>query len=1361
MKLMMKYKDLAQSVMLLLAVSLILAMSGCASRDDDGVAEADSLSVEASRAISTELSNQRVKDFAEDADGYMWIATHRGLNRYNGRDFHQYYCTDDSTSLPDNQLNFVYRDSRDRMWVGSVNGTCYYTDADNFHRVKMKGDTSRNGMQMVENSHGRLFLNLVGSFLVFNEEKDSFDIEVPLNINDAYTMRMYIDDDDNLWTVSGISIKKFDSNTLELKDSIPIDRYMYLSCRMGDEIWLYDSGEFRRFSLTEGRFMPVPEAVAANAMLRDSHVNCISSYRDSYLEIFTYDGVFSYDPQEDVLGHQSDMGFEVAKDEFYATTAYTDSKGNMWLGSDYQGFVVRSAELKTFNSNTGLTALMQGKAVQCVINDGNDNIWMTSAHNGVYRYNAKTSEAQHFDIAAFFPGRKNGECNAYSLYFDRDGYLWMCMDNNMLARFLYANGRLQLKDWYYVFMPLSVYQDSDGTVWIGTYSDLIYSMARGETGFTVSRTLNVPFSYTSLLTELRDGTPVALSWAVGIQKLHSGQRTLEWSQTLASNVQASLRRSIFLPTCLLEDSRGRIWLGTVANGILLFHRDTETVERIDGISCTDVCSMEEDADGNIWVSTMNGLVRLDTESMTFHTYYASDGLVGNQFYDRSSCKLSDGTLLFGGTQGITVFMPSEEGGHEQLNLVLEDLKIHNGIVEPERGGSISTRLAKADKISLDYKQNGFSISYAALDLDNSVQMRYQYKMDGFDRYWVDAGTGREAYYANLPAGNYTFCVRAADGQGDVVGETAITVKVSSAPWLSWWAMLLYLVAIVALVWFIVNSYIRVRMSRQEAKQAEREKEHERYVNQMNMNFFANVSHEFRTPLTIISGPIEQLCDDSTISGESKHLLYIVRRSVSRMLRLVNQMLEFHKLENDTIKLCVRQTDVTALLQQFTDIFTVNAHEKNISFSVYGVEDSFTAWVDADKVEKITTNLLSNAFKFTPAGGKIVFSFDVISRQEAAGSFPLTESDTDTQYIKVSVKDSGSGIPLGEEELIFGRYYQLDKFRGQSSQIGSGIGLNYAHSLVRLHHGYIKAENRSDGQPGAVFSFILPASEASYAVAEKGGKAEQEVLFPLQDMVTADVQEDEEGEDSRKKILIVDDDIDVMNYLRALLSGDYHVTTCFDAQSGLKSMQDDAPDLVISDVLMPGINGYEFCRQIKGNIQLSHIPVILVTAKASTDNQIEGLDSGADAYVVKPFAPSYLKALIHSLLENRERVRQILVKSTQTEEVPQDMLSPQDKSLMTELYSIMEKELSNPELDVTRMTEMLHISRTKLYYKIKGLTGMNPSVFFRCYKLNRAAELIKEGKYNISEISYMTGFSTLSHFSTSFKKQFGVNPSEYK
>ncbi|WP_373734820.1 response regulator, partial [Bacteroides heparinolyticus] len=823
--------------------------------------------------------------------------------------------------------------------------------------------------------------------------------------------------------------------------------------------------------------------------------------------------------------------------------------------------------------------------------------------------------------------------------------------------------------------------------------------------------------------------------------------------------KACIRRSVFIPTALVKDSREDVWIGTVSNGLLHYSPATGKLRTVEGTPCLDISSIEEDAQGNIWVGTQYGLGKYDRTVEKFTNYYAADGIGGNQFYDRCSCRLPDGTLVFGGTHGLTFFNPIDVSSKRSIPLLFEDLKIHNRTAHPQDGKNIDKHLSYRPDIRLNHNENGFSISFAALDYCEHERVHYYYCMEGFDKYWIDARNNREAYYANLPAGTYTFKVKITNNDKSIVEtENSIRVIVKPAPWMTWWAWCLYLLVATTIIGFFIRFGLRIKQEKEAARRAQLEKEQEQRVNKMNMSFFANISHEFRTPLTMISGPVTQLCENPKIEDENKQLLYIVQRSVRRMLRLVNQLMDFNKLENDTLKLQVRRTDIISQLQHFVDIFRINANEKGITLNTYGLEDSFLMWLDVDKLDKIVGNLLSNALKFTPNGGKVELCFDVVTREEAGRIFSLTEKDVDTQYVKISVADSGNGIPQEQLEKVFERYYQLNNQTGGTYNWGTGIGLYYARSLALLHHGHLKAGNRSEGG-GAVFTLLLPVNDLAYSPEERTpSEEEQSMAFPLQTQEQFRLEDTEDGK--KQTLLVVDDDTEVAHYLKALLSPFYKIVCRFDADSAFKAMSEEAPDLVLSDVVMPGRTGYDLCRQIKEDLQLCHIPVILVTAKATVENQVEGLDTGADAYVTKPFEPNYLLALIKSQLKNREKVRNLLSRYTQTDKIEENVLSPQDNSFMTELYHLMENELSNPELDVARMTELLKISRTKFYYKVKGLTGENPSVFFKTYKLNRAAELIKEGRYTVSEIADMTGFSTLPHFSTSFKRQFGIAPSEY-
>ena len=892
----------------------------------------------------------------------------------------------------------------------------------------------------------------------------------------------------------------------------------------------------------------------------------------------------------------------------------------------------------------------------------------------------------------------------------------------------------------------------DGTVWASTSSTYIMAFRPGANQPEAKQAFNVDFTFIPSLLKLNDGTMLISAFYQQIMKMDP--KTGKLSQQEIPDMQRCIRKSVYIPTDMHQDKQGNVWIGTVSNGLLRYNPKTNQMNRIAGLSCSDVGAIEEDLQGNLWISTMKGLNRLDTKTGSITALYKADGLAGDEFCDRASCQLPNGSLVFGGSDGVTMFNPAEIDTLRKLSLKFCDLKIHNQLVRPVAGGPIEAMLDSCNEIHLEHSQNSFSISYTALDFGEYERVHYYYKLEGFDNDWIDAGSRHAAGYANLPSGHYTFRVRTSDSASDEASsdERKISVIVAPAPMFSWWAWLIYLTLAAAIVYYLYRNARRVVAARRAARQAQMEKEQELRTNQMNMSFFANIAHEFRTPLTMIAGPVGQLAKSSSIDGEERGLLNIAQRSIQRMFKLVNQLMDFNKLENDSLRLSVEQIDVVKLMNDICDTFEFNVKEKGLTLNRFGMEDQLMAWTDGDKLEKIVTNLLSNALKFTPRGGRIDVQLDVVDNK-----------------VKVSVADTGKGVPEEQCENIFKRYYQLDNQTKAIVNWGTGIGLYYARRLAELHHGSLTAGNREEGT-GAMFTLVYPMNEQAYTEEERrplegDGVADYRIVdspasvAPHLSSLTSHLSNDD---DNRPTILIVDDDTEIINYMRLLFSNDYRLITCLDADTALEEMRAEEPNIVLSDVAMPGKDGYQLCQEIKQDIQLSHIPVILVTAKVTAENQVEGLNVGADAYVTKPFDPAVLSALIQSQLKNRERVRKLLTNATTTEgEGVDNALSEQDKHFMEELYKLMEEELSNSELDVTRITKMLYISRTKLYYKIKGLTGETPSNFFRTYKLNRAAELLKGGRYTVSEIADKCGFSTQSHFSVVFKKQFGVTPTEFK
>lgn len=1295
--------------------------------------------------VAHELSNGRVQCVAEDNNGQMWIGTFRGLNRYDGHEYHQYFCTFDSLGLPDNNVQSLLCDKKGRLWVATVNGVCRYTRQDTFERIPMQTG-NRNARKLLMDSKGRVFVYNGQELMIYDEVHNIFLTKVTRQMTRQSWGDCFIDGSDVIMMIGSANVQLYSSDDFKLlRDIHDIEdsHAFYFELLSNDLLLASGNGTMVIYDVKSHQFIPLSPEMTSRITAHGSVLQAACLLDNNNILLSTsHNGLFELNLFTHTLRGEGDAGFSAPVPEAYVTKIFQDSRKNIWMGTYDKGLFVDYYYKEKFGgSNSYLNRFIENSSVFAVAVDKNANLWVSTLRKGLFVYHTDTQKAESIEIAGLPAGEKR---NAIThIFCDRDGQLWLST-SNIVMKCQYEAGRLNILGQWPIFMTMDFEQTDDGTVWISTSSTYIVGFRPGSNQPEPKQAFNVDYTFIPSLLKLQDGNLLISAFYQSVMKMDP--KTGKLSQQEISGMQRCIRKSVFIPTDMHQDANGNVWIGTVSNGLLRYNPQTNEMSRIGGLSCSDVGAIEEDSQGNLWISTMKGLNRLDPKTGRIISLYKADGLAGDEFCDRASCQLPNGSLVFGGIDGVTMFNPADIDTLKSLPLHFCDLKVHNQLIRPAVGAPIEVMLDSCKEIRLSHDQNSFSISYTALDYGDYERVHYYYKLDGVDGDWIDAGSGHVANYANLPSGHYTFRVRTTDSTSDEAGsdERTISVVVESAPAYSWWAWLIYLLLSGMLIGYLYQNAKRVVKAKRAARQAQMEKEQELRTNQMNMSFFANIAHEFRTPLTMIAGPVGQLVKSNHLSGEDKSLLSIAQRSIQRMFKLVNQLMDFNKLENDTLRLSVEQIDVVKSMNDICDTFEFNAKEKGISLNRLGMEDQLMAWTDGDKLEKIVSNLLSNALKFTPRGGHIDVSLDVADGQ-----------------VKVTVADTGKGIPEEQLENVFKRYYQLDNQTKAIVNWGTGIGLYYSRRLAELHHGSLVAGNRKEGT-GAVFALCYPMNEQAYSEEERrpiegDGVADYRIIDAP--VVGAPHESDN---DSRPTILVVDDDTEIVNYMRVLFSQDYRLITCLDAETALEEMRAEEPNIVLSDVAMPGMDGYQLCQEIKQDIQLSHIPVILVTAKITSENQVEGLSVGADAYVTKPFEPAVLSALIQSQLKNRDRVRKLLTKSTTTEDEGVDnALSEQDKHFMEELYKLMEEELSNSELDVTRITKMLYISRTKLYYKIKGLTGETPSSFFRTYKLNRAAELLKGGKHTVAEIADMTGFSTQSHFSVVFKKQFGVTPSEYK
>ena len=1322
-------------------MATMLILSSCHSSSQQDEAEESP-----ARVVSNQLSNHFVYSIAEDGNGMIWFGTFRGLNKFNSKNFFQYFSTNDTTSITDNNVHKVFLDSRKRLWIGTVNGVCRYTDYDRFVRLKGAG-SQRFINNIVETPDSSLFfLSQYGMLSRYDSAGDSLRTVIP-NVGNTmfFSNKVHPAEGANLWLVTPLAVKYVDTARGALTDSIPTGGFIVDSYSpFPNELWLVGPGALKIFDMRSRKFKELPRQLATHPVLSQSTPEIIHPYgEDGVLILTATDGMFLFNRSTGEVLHQKEDGFPFQVPPFKISTIFTDSRKNLWFGSDDQGYAVHYHNQERFNNNNFLRTKLQDKSVISVAADGDHRLWALTKYDGIYIYDTKQQHLINIPQGVICGPRGK---NATSMYAAHDGTMWVGNSDRELLQCALQGTTLGIKRRHTLDSNvMSLYEDSNGTMWVGTFSPFMYAIPReGE-----PQRLQVfdGFCFIPGLAQFDSNHLLVLGLKQPFKLVDINTCEISLAPMKGGEYENAVKRSIFIPTAVKSGRHNDFYIGTVANGLLHYLPASGTIEPIKGITCNDISSLETDGSGNLWIGTLNGLARYEPDSLVVTEFHAGDGIGGDQFYDRSSCSAPSGEIVFGGTHGITFFRPRDVKDTPVLPLYFENLKVNNSIVYPGEDQPIRKHLSAFPDVDLEHDQNSISISFVPLDYADSRRVDCQYQLEGVDAGWRDADGNYEASYAKLKPGNYTFRVRIMDAyRKNALAAISLRIHIASPWWGTWWARLLYLGVFVGIGWAAWRVRHRINNERRAVAKERMEKEQEKRVNDMNMRFFANISHEFRTPLTMIAGPVAQLSDTPDLSSDKKRLLTVVRTNVDRMLQLVNQLLDFNKLENDALRLKVRRIDVADILQRINSSFELSSDQKQIEWTTTGMDTPLPAWIDEDKLIKIYTNLLSNALKHTPRGGHISTSVDIAVEQGV-------------QCVKIVVENTGRSIPDDKLEVIFERFYQLDDNDDVSVNGGTGIGLYYCRRLATLHHGAVRAVSH---RGGARFEVLLPLEEGAYSSEERDkSPSSQLVLYPLR---TEMVNEDEftsPPSDETPTILVVDDDSDVAYYMKLLLSPHYRVVTCFDGDSALEWLKANTAALIISDVVMPGRDGLSLCRQIKEDFELCHIPLILVTAQATVEHQVEGLEAQADAYVTKPFNPEFMLSLVKSLLLNREKIRKLVNQTTTVEDVSPEILSPQDNAFLSDLYSIMEQEISNQELDINDISRRLCISRTKFYYKVKGLTGEAPGGFFKTYKLNRAAQLILEGHHTISEIADLTGFGSLSTFSRAFKKHFGVAPTEYK
>lgn len=1325
-------------ISLFLGALVILTVSSCVPRENTISPRSSS-----SSRVSPSVNGQyplNVSGFAMDSKDLMWLGTGRALMSYDGFNNRPFNPGNGPMDLPSGNVLSIFNDSERTVWIGTDKGLCTYIRYNRFRNYLFEGEPLKDVTQISETSDGVLVVQADHKYYRMDSDKALHFIP---SIPKSETASQVIPDDNGgIWVISKEQSVHFD-RYFNPSDSVrtggTVDMLDVCSTRARDRIWVLQSSMLTCIDVNSG------EVYYRRDHFWPYKVDFIF-YEEPYLLIKSgrY-GVVAFDPDSKTF-FSDDLPF-IPK---YPSTTdltcmYHDPTGNLWLGYQHYGSQCITREQKDLlmlNDNP-LHNGTSGININCITLGEDGMIW-GSTNNALFRCGPNSPKMDTFSIDDLFGKPYLTDVNIREVVAEKER-AWVLGEGFLGLLDTRQASPKTLEKWE-VALDAGDCLVYDGICYLTSDSQSILSI--DPDGNISSLPVSAgEYNSRSRFLGVDDGHILLACDGLTIYQIEPESGRMMFFPIDSTSVK--INPSDFVVGSCIQDRK--VYMAMNLGGVCALDLDTGIIESIESLSSLLVSSIEG-VSGNVFVmGSQQGVVYYDGNDSSIRVFnVVMNERDANPFTPNGIVKVKNSVIV--GSNDGCIFIPPTV----PKQAVDHHLSVH-GVTIRDKKGNYSVHLPEDESLCVfKHNHNSFEVSFGTVGYDNQP-ISVQYKLEGYNPEWLNATRDQSAQYSKIPAGKYTFKLREMQPYTtNVLKECEMQVIINKAPWNTFWAYLLYFCLTVATIWTVMKIRERIKSDNVKLSLAEQKNELEHRTNQMNMMFFANIAHEFRNPLTIISAPLASLLRDESISASAYKKLKAISASANSMLKLIDQMLDFNQLEMDVLKLCVGEHDVTYELSKLMDTFEESAKPREISVSCTGIEDSSVCLLDLDKFEKILNNLFTNALKHTPDGGEINLAFDDITREEAISQFD-NPSLSSSRYFLISITNSGKHIPDDKIDNVFKRYFQFLDATTHNYGWGRGIGLYYVQRLIAIQQGDIKVANVPEG---VCFTFIIPTDREIFKDADREDSRVHRILqidIPKEEKKPV-VQKTETEE--RRTILVVDDDIQIGQYLKIVFEDKYKIVNKYSAEAALSDIGQINPDLIISDVVMGKMSGYDFCRTVKSDLMYSHIPFILLTAKTDIEDSVSGLECGANAYVTKPFSAEYLQALVTSLLKNVEHIRASLNANTETSMI-EDSLSDQDKSFINELYQLMDKHLSDADLNVSTICDELRISRSKFNYKLKGLTGSTPGAFFRQYKLNLAAKLLKEGKMNVSEISDMMGFASISNFSASFKKMFGITPRDYK
>ncbi|MDR1718174.1 MAG: response regulator [Prevotella sp.] len=1312
------------------------------------------------------LSNNYIADICQDGKGLIWIATESGLNRFDGRSFTVY--TKNNSGLVSNELNALLYDKEDNtIWIGSQREGISIFDcvSNTFSNHTMDNGLITNDVTNLSHAAdgGIWITHYHVGVEYYNKRTKEFTLYADRDIENMKSLNWCSVDDGNgnLYvghTHDGLSIIDIKNRTARNIRHNPAD----------------------------------PKSLPGN------NVRSIHMDHQKNIWVGTNRGLALFNPKTEefiTFKHDPLNPHSLGSDYIFNINEMKD--GTLWISTDMSGIsvlnlnditLVDPQKIKFQNIKmTGVPYKLLSTNVRCLFQDSFDNIWVGHYHKGI-DFISKFSSV--FDVLPYTTEKPDDapEKQIWDIFIDKNDRLWIgseneisVFQNNVLKKTIDIRAYLP-KDKSNVYIN-KINSDKTGDIWLGTNNDgvlklnpnnyRIETIQLNETGEYVRdfledangkiliATENGLYSYLRnsvhkenlINDQLNDKTIYSLIYdkqgKLWVGTFGKGIFIFDNNKTLINNLETGKGFCSNAINSLYIDSKGGVWTAT-RNGLAYFENTNnpdkyEIYNEDHGLENSYIRAILEDKSGNIWISTNAGISLWNSKEKRFNNYNHKDGVPVGNFINSSACVKKDGTLYFGSINGVCYFNPSEITKEQQLTTpvqIVECLAL-NSQIENENQEILVPN--KKNIIELPHNKNSFRIIFAAPDYSRNQLVEYAYQMEGLDDLWHNTLGDNQVTFRSIPSGNYTFKVKTRLKNQDWDESNIATLRLVIHPpiWLTWYAKVFYVALLCLIIVFLLRSYKR-RVDLKTSLELERKNsQNKQELNDERLRFYTNITHELRTPLTLILGPLEDLIHDKTLSEPHNSKINIIHASAIRLLNLINQILEFRKTETQNRKLTVTKGNLANLVTEIGLRYKELNQNDRLSYLIDIKEKDVIIYFDADMITTILNNLLSNATKYTP-NGEIRISLRSVLQ-------------SDNKYIEIAISDTGYGIEADALPHIFDRYYQA---KGKLQSSGTGIGLALVKSLVGLHEGILNVESKIG--EGTTFSFRLLAENTYPDALHTEKKVNQNIIEEEIDSIK------EENDNKVLRILVVEDDKDIREYIITSLENEYSILFASNGIDGLTLAQKYIPNIIVSDIMMPEMDGIELCRRIKDDIRTSHIPVILLTAKDSIQDKEEGYESGADSYLTKPFSARLLRSRIYNLLESRKKLaEQINLQAkggiSELENLEKDLIkiSKLDEEFLNKLTEIIENNLEMEELDIAFIKEKMNMSYSSFYRKIKGLTDGSPNEFIRKIRLKCSLQFLLTGSYNISEIAYMSGFNDVVYFRKCFKEEYGVSPSEYR